>query len=283
MTVREALGSAEQILRLSSVEEARLDAEYLLAEVLKCPRLLVCASGETPLTPAREAMFFSLISRRAQREPLQYILGTQVFMGLTFRVTPDALIPRADTETLCEQALLCALDGASVLDLCTGSGALGISIKKLCPSCSVTATDVSEKALAIARENANALGAAVSFKQGDLFEAVIGARFDVIVSNPPYIPDADIATLQTEVRREPRLALSGGDDGLAFYRRIAYEAPRHLNKNGVLLLEIGDTQERAVRGLLANAFEDTIMVRDLSGRPRVVRGRVREAAVCDQG
>ena len=274
MTIREALRRAEELLRAAGVPDARLDAEYLLAYLEDAPRLLVCLTQDTPLSPTREARFFELVARRQTREPLQYILGTQDFMGLTFRVTPDVLIPRADTETLCEQALLCAADGADALDLCTGSGALGIALKSLNPTLHVTATDVSASALQIARENARALCADVRFLQGDLFAPVSGEPFDVIVSNPPYIPAGDMPGLQEEVRFEPRLALLGGADGLDFYRRIIREAPAHLKPGGALLLEVGDGESDAVRALLASSF-DAQTVRDLSGNPRVIVARLK--------
>ena len=275
MTIRDALKAAEKTLLEADVPDARLDAEYLLAGVLDAPRLLVCLSGETPLPPDHEVAFFSLIERRKTREPLQYILGTQVFMGFTFLVTPDVLIPRADTETLCEQALLYADENRRVLDLCTGSGALAVSIKRLSPACSVTATDISEKALAIARENAATLEADIEFLQGDLFSPLQGRRFDIILSNPPYIPNGELDTLQAEVQKEPRAALAGGTDGLDFYREIAQKAPSHLEKRGMLLLEIGETQGDAVRALLSPKFDDIKLIHDLSGRPRVVSARLK--------
>lgn len=274
MTIREALRRAEEILRAAGVPDARLDAEYLLAFLEDAPRLAVCLSADTPLTDTRAARFFALIERRAAREPLQYILGTQDFMGLTFSVTPDVLIPRADTETLCEQALLCAADGAKVLDLCTGSGALGIALKALNPTLLVTAADISEAALALARDNARALNTDVRFVLGDLFEPVKDERFDVIVSNPPYIRASDMPVLQEEVKFEPRLALLGGEDGLDFYRRIAREAPAHLNAGGALLLEIGDGEMDEVRALLEARYF-TQAVRDLSGNPRVITARLK--------
>lgn len=275
MTVREALRTAEGMLREAQVSDARLDAEYLLAEVLDAPRLLVCLSGETVLTEGRLEAFFAFVKRRKTREPLQYILGTQPFMGFDFLVTPDVLIPRADTEALCEQALLYAADGKKVLDLCTGSGALAVAIKKLSPLCLVTAVDISSEALKIAKKNAAVNKADVRFAQGDLWNAVPNERFSVIVSNPPYIPSAELPTLQEEVRREPALALDGGADGLNFYRRIIEGVSAHLEAGGALLLETGDGEHEAVARMMTKDFEDIRTVNDLNGLPRVVLGTLR--------
>ena len=274
MTIREALRCAEKMLLDAGVPDARLDAEYLLAGVLDAPRLLVVASGETPLTNTRAEQYFTLIARRQGREPLQYILGTQPFMGCSFYVDERVLIPRQDTETLCEQALLNAPETGAALDLCTGSGALAVVIKKALPGLSVSASDVSEDALALARQNAALNGVSVDFREGDLFAPFEGERFSVIVSNPPYIPTGCLPSLQEEVRREPALALDGGTDGLSFYRRIAREAPDHLTEDGVLLLEIGCDQGQAVCGLLREAgFAAPQVVRDTAGRDRVVIAR----------
>lgn len=276
MTVREALRSAEELLLGAGVPDARLDAEYLLAGVLDAPRLLVCLSGDTVLSEGRLELFFSQVMRRGRREPLQYILGTQPFMGFEFRVTPDVLIPRNDTETLCEQATLCAPEGGTALDLCTGSGALAVALKRLRPDLTVTATDLSPAALAVARQNADALDAAVDFREGDLFDPVWDERFDLILSNPPYIPSGELPGLQEEVRREPDMALDGGPDGLCFYRRIAEEAPGHLKSCGALLLEIGCDQGEAVRALLGEGFRDIQIYRDLNGLERVVKAVLKD-------
>ena len=226
MTVLEALRAAEK--RLSEIPEPRLDAEYILAEALHTPRLTMLIDKKRALTDLEASMFEEMIRRREAREPLQYILGSQSFMGFTLKTDERALIPRFDTEALCEEALKYVRPGGRVLDLCTGSGALAVAVKKLCPGAIVTASDISEKALSLAKENAAALYADVRFVQGDLLTPLADERFDVIVCNPPYIPDALRGTLQAEVEREPALALFAGKDGLDFYRRIAKEAPAHL-------------------------------------------------------
>ena len=262
------------MLQDAGVPDARLDAEYLLAGVLDAPRLLVVASGETPLTDTRAEQYFALVARRQGREPLQYILGTQPFMGCSFYVDERVLIPRQDTETLCAQALQNAPEPGAALDLCTGSGARAFVIKKAMPALSVSASDISEDALTLARQNAALNGVSVDFRAGDLFAPFEGERFSMIVSNPPYIPTGDLPALQEEVRREPALALDGGEDGLSFYRRIAREAPDHLTQDGVLLLEIGCDQAQAVCGLLREAgFAAPQVVRDTAGRDRVIIAR----------
>ena len=269
MKVFEALNAAQA--RLAAVPDPRLDAEYLLASVLALPRLELLLQKRRELTAEEEAAFGALLCRREKREPLQYILGNQPFMGFSFRTDPRALIPRNDTETLCQEALAAVRSGGRVLDLCTGSGAVGIALKKLNPSLTVTLTDVSPDALSLARENAHALGADVRMLPGDLFAPVKDEVFDLIVSNPPYIPETLRGRLQAEVEKEPALALFAGADGLDFYRRIAQEAPTHLSIDGKLLLEIGDGQGDAVAALLSPGFQSIALIRDLNGLPRVIR------------
>ncbi len=269
-TVGEALREVAERLAAAGVPDPRLDGEYLLAEALHVHRLSLLLDKGRALTDAERTAFDALVSRRETREPLQYILGEQSFMGFPFKTDPRALIPRNDTEALCEEALRRIRPGDAVLDLCTGAGVLAIAIQKLRPGASVTATDVSPDALALAMENAAALDADVRFLQGDLFEPVRGRRFHVIVSNPPYIPETLRGCLQAEVEKEPALALFGGPDGLGFYRRIVQEAPEYLHPQGRLILEIGDGQGDAVSALLTDAFDHIVILNDLSGLPRVV-------------
>ena len=274
MTVLEALRGAEK--RLAAVPDPRLDAEYLLAETLRLGRLELLLNKQRALTAAEQGAFEALLARREKREPLQYILGSQSFMGFSFKTDPRALIPRFDTEALCEEALALLRPGDAVLDLCTGTGALAVALKKLCPQARVTASDVSREALSLARENAQALGAEVRFVEGDLFQPLAGERFQGIVSNPPYIPSGLRGRLQPEVEKEPALALFAGADGLDFYRRIAKEAPDYLLPGGWLALEIGDGQGEAVAALLKAQFEAIRILKDLSGLPRVVSARLKE-------
>ena len=274
MTVLEALRGAEK--RLAAVPDPRLDAEYLLAETLRLGRLELLLNKQRALTAAEQGAFEALLARREKREPLQYILGSQSFMGFSFKTDPRALIPRFDTEALCEEALTLLRPGDAVLDLCTGTGALAVALKKLCPQARVTASDVSREALSLARENAQALGAEVRFVEGDLFQPLAGEWFQGIVSNPPYIPSGLRGRLQPEVEKEPALALFAGADGLDFYRRIAKEAPDYLLPGGWLALEIGDGQGEAVAALLKAQFEAIRILKDLSGLPRVVSARLKE-------
>ena len=270
MTISEALKQGEY--RLRAVPDPRLDAEYLLAHVLGLPRLRMLTEKGRALTDEEAAAFDALLRRREEREPLQYILGSQSFMGFSLRTDPRALIPRNDTEAVCETALDHLAAGQRALDLCTGTGAIAIALKKLRPGAQVTAADVSEDALALARENARRLGADVRFLRGDLFAPVEKESFHLIVSNPPYIPVSLRGKLQPEVEREPALALFAGEDGLDFYRRIAREAPRHLLPGGHLVLETGDGQAEAVCALLEGAFQHLRVFRDLNGLPRGVCG-----------
>ena len=274
MTVREALKNGANRLEMAGVPDARLDAEYLLAELTHLDRLRLIADGGNPLTDEQLNAYEQWLARRERREPLQYILGNQPFMGFMLKTSPAALIPRADTERLCEAALGVLRPGMRALDLCTGTGALAIALKKLCPQAEVSALDLSEDALALAQSNAEALKADIRFYAGDLFSPLQGERFDLIVSNPPYIPQKDLPALQAEVQFEPMMALDGGEDGLSFYRRIAQEAPAHLNPGGYLMLEIGSDQGQSVPQLLAEAgFTDIALQQDYAGLDRVVIGR----------
>lgn len=226
-----------------------------------------------PLLGEALEMARNALSRRVQGEPLQYVLGEAWFYGRRFHSDSRALIPRQDTETLCEAAILRILPGRRrVLDLCTGSGIIGITLALERPMCAVTATDLSPRALSLARENAAELGAEVDFKQGDLFEPVWGERFDTILANPPYLTGREMLALQREVRAEPQIALFGGEDGLEFYRRIAMGVQEHLLPGGTVLVEIGMTQAAAVQALFAQYLPGAQIgvIRDLQGLDRVV-------------
>ncbi len=271
-TCRDALRAASGMLAQAGVPDPAVDAAFLLSHVTGTPHLLLRAEGWRELTQSQLADYQALIDRRCQREPLQYILGTAQFMGVTLRAQPGALIPRNDTETLCEQALARMQGRERVLDLCTGTGALAIAIALQFPGAQVTAADI------VARQNIADTGARVTLRQGDLFAAAAGERFDIIVSNPPYITAEEMADLQPEVCREPALALYGGLDGLDFYRRIAREAPDYLSPGGWLLLEIGSAQAEAVSALLAERFEALAVYPDMQGLPRAVAARLRKCA-----
>lgn len=270
MTIRQALNEGAARLAGAGIEEAKLDAALLLAHLTGEDRLRMQLDAGRELAPEAYAAYDALLARRQTREPLQYILGETEFMGLTFAVRPGVLIPRQDTEILCEQALMRLAPGMRVLDIGTGSGALAVSIARLCTGTKVTAVDVSDAALALARENAARLGTAVSFVKSDCFAALGGETFDMIVSNPPYIPPWEMAELMPEVTFEPELALSGGEDGLVFYRRIAREAPKHLAHGGFLLFEIGWQQREAVCEIVYEHVGEPFALRDYGGNWRVV-------------
>lgn len=213
--------------------------------------------------------------KRASRYPLQYIVGSQMFMGLDFKVNESVLIPRQDTEILVEY-LLDKCDGKSVLDMCTGSGCIAISLCKLTSASKVRAVDISQDALKVAKENAIINDANVEFVESDLFENVDSIRFDVIVSNPPYIPEDVVKTLMPEVKDyEPNLALEAADRGLYFYKAISREAKKFLNAGGILAYEIGCEQAKDVIDILIeNGYKDVVVLKDYAGLDRVVAARV---------
>lgn len=268
----------------AGIASARLEAQLLLAHALGCTRVQLYTGFDKPLAEAELAAYRGLIKRRLGGESVAYLLGEQEFWGLPFYVDASVLVPRPDTETVVEVARARRPDRAApcrVLDLCTGSGALAVSLAKELPAATVVATELSEAAAAVARRNAERNGVAdrVDVRVGDLFAPVAGERFDLVVSNPPYIASAVIPTLSAEVRAEPVVALDGGPDGLAFYDRIAAEAAAHLEPGGALVLEHGFDQADAVAARLAAAgFEDVTLVHDLAKHPRVTWAAAPRAA-----
>lgn len=272
-TRRAALSQAAKTLAESGASDARLDAEWMLAQAAGTPRLSLLLALDAPLSPGEAARFSDFVKRRAAGDPLQYVLGTAEFMGHEFACDRRALIPRCDTEPLCEAVIARARKGGTrVLELGAGSGAVSVSVCLACPDALVTAVDVSEEALCLCRENGERHGARVEWLTSDWFAALEGRLFDVIFSNPPYIRTGELAGLQSEVRREPRLALDGGEDGLIFYRRTLAALSAHLETGGSLLFEAGDGEADDVRAMLRGRFEKTEIRRDLSGLPRVVIG-----------
>lgn len=280
MTVLEAIQRSTQFLSDKGVENARLQAELLLAHLLRVPRMRLYLNFERALSSAEIDSLRAWIQRRGQREPLQYIIGSTSFCGLELAVNPDALIPRPETELLAEQGWI-FLNGEpsasfrSALDFGTGAGCLAIALAAKCPAARIQALDISPKALELARQNATHLGVAerILFIQGDGLEALPDdSRFDLIITNPPYIPTAEIQKLEPEVRdHEPRQALDGGPDGLDFFRRLAAQAGLFLKPGGKLMAEFGDGQAQP----LAELFEQQNWIvesalTDYTQRPRII-------------
>lgn len=261
------------------IENARLEAEWMLCEALGLDRVGLYLNFDKPLTEAELSRYRAMVARRAKREPLQYILGTQEFGGLDFAVTPDVLIPRHDTEVLVAEALNRAPEKAAILDIGLGSGCIAVALAKALPNAAVCGVEKSPAALAVAGKNAGQNGVTVEFVEGSLFEPFQGRCFNMIVSNPPYIPTSDLEALEPEVREhEPLGALDGGADGLSFYREIIPAAPKHLHPGGWLLLEIGINQAADVTELFARSgFSDIFTAVDPAGIERVVGGQIAHA------
>ena len=275
MTLSGLLREGREALQAAGIPEWDLDAWYLLEYAAHCTKNEYFLRPEKEVLPQEKQLYRTLIRKRSAHIPLQYLTGSQEFMGLSFFVDENVLIPRQDTEILVEEALRALGSGMRVLDVCTGSGCILLSLLKLCAGLEGTGTDLSEKALQVAGENARRLGVEASFVLGDLFEPVSG-KYDCIVSNPPYIASREVDALMEEVRdHEPRMALDGGEDGLYFYRKIAAQSPKYLNDRGRIFLEIGFDQGEAVAGLLAPAFDEVRIVQDLAGLDRVVCGILR--------
>ncbi len=274
MTLREALDFGRDLLKRSEIEEYDVDAWLLLEGACGCTRNDLYLWGEKPLTEEQEMLLKEYLEKRRNRIPVQHILGVQEFMGLSFKVTPDVLCPRQDTEVLVEEALKRIHPGSRILDMCTGSGCIILSLLHYAEDCTGVAADLSEKALKVAKENAKNLEKECTFIHSDLFEHITG-RFDVIVSNPPYIATKEIETLMPEVRdREPRMALDGHEDGLFFYRKIVEASVNYINPDGWLLFEIGYDQGIQVSTMMKSAgYEEVKVVKDLAGLDRVVLGK----------
>lgn len=277
MTIGEWLRHAKDALAESGCPDPQIDSRWIAEDTLGLSRSEMHFETERSLSPEEHEQLEALLQRRVQGEPVQYLLHSACFMGLNFYVDSRVLIPRQDTETLVEAVIVALrqLEKPRMLDLCAGSGAIGLSVKTLVPGADVTLADCSRDALEVVRENARRLGVDVEIRHGDLFRAVWHQKFDLIASNPPYIPTGDLPLLQREVQREPQLALDGGGDGLDFYRRIAADAPEHLNPGGSIYLEVGAGQADAVRALLTEHMEcaEAGAINDLNGIPRVVWAR----------
>ena len=264
-----------QKLKEAEIGEAQLDARLLLEEVCGTDHNTLLCHGDREVSEEEEEQYRRALEQRAVHVPLQHLLGYQDFMGLRFQVNGHVLIPRQDTEILVEEAMRYLHDGMRILDLCTGSGCILLSLLHYSNDCEGIGVDISKEALQVAAQNAEALGIKADFLESDLYEKVTG-KFDLLVSNPPYIEREIIPTLMEEVREyDPYIALDGGEDGLDFYRRIIGGAQDYLNRGGQIFLEIGSEQAQAVSELLREAgFKEIDVCRDFAGLDRVVSGRL---------
>ena len=275
MNYREAMCLGEKALVLAGVVDAKNDAWLLLAYSCKIDHTFYYLHMDEEMSEEAYESYQAVIKKRAEHVPLQYITGEQEFFGLPFKVDSGVLIPRQDTETLVEEALKHARPGMKIMDMCTGSGCILISIMKNVADIEGYGFDISKKALIIAKENAAMNKVNAFFEKSDLFENVT-EEYDMIVSNPPYIPSDEIATLMPEVTMfEPMEALDGMEDGLYFYRKIVMEAKNHLKEGGRLLFEIGCDQGLAVSSMMIYAgFTEVAVIKDLAGNDRVVSGHL---------
>lgn len=276
MTLKEALLYGKKLLKEAAVAEYETDAWLLLEAAVQCTRNDLYLRGEKALDKGQETVFLEYLEKRKSRIPVQQILGVQNFCGLDFIVTQDVLCPRLDTEVLVEEALKRIRPNSRILDLCTGSGCILLSLLHLKKGCTGTGADLSAAALAVAEKNAQKLGISADFLQSDLFDKIDG-MYDVIISNPPYIATKEIEALEPEVRdREPRMALDGKEDGLYFYRKITEDSVAYLKEDGWLMYEIGYDQGEAVSTMMKEqGFAEVTVIRDLAGLDRVVIGRKR--------
>lgn len=259
-------------LETAGIGEAGLDARLLLEDICGTDRNTLLVHGGREVGEKELEAYRQGIRQRKNHIPLQYITGKQEFMGLEFKVNPNVLIPRQDTEILVEEVMRRMHDGMHLLDMCTGSGCVLLSLLHYSNGCSGLGSDLSAGALEVATENAERLGIRAEFRQSDLFGGIEG-RFDILVSNPPYIPTGEIGNLMPEVRREPFTALDGMEDGLYFYRRMIQESPAYLNGGAFVLFEIGYNQGEAVKELMVSGgFREVEIIKDFAGLDRVAAG-----------
>lgn len=273
MKIIDVLNEAKEKLAVSGVENGLYEARLFLANVLKKSVEWIMIHIEDEIEKTEKEVFDGLIDRRIKGEPFQYIVGNCCFFGYDFLVNESVLVPRADTEVWVEKVIKLAkeIKANSILDLCTGSGCIAITLKKELKDVLLYGVDISEKALAVAKENAKINNADVKFILSDLFNDLPMNKFDIIVSNPPYIPSKEIQTLAKDVQREPIIALDGGEDGLEFYRKIIKKAKEFLEENGYLALEFGyDQAEKVEKILLENEFEVLDIIKDYSENTRAI-------------
>lgn len=277
MLLKDAFIEGSKMLKLSDIDAPVVVAGAILCFCLGCDKAFLYSHDDYVLSEAERESYFDAIKRRMTGEPLQYITGSQEFMSLDFLVTPGVLIPRQDTEILVEAVIQAVKnkENTTILDIGTGSGCIAISLAHFIKNCSVTAVDISKDALEVAQKNALRCGVEdrITFIESDLLSNISKCEFDVIVSNPPYIPAQEVETLESQVKDfEPRTALDGGKDGMDFYRRITKDAGSFLKSDGLLAFEVGFNQSRQVAEIMRESFKDIKIKKDLAGIERVVMG-----------
>lgn len=276
MKIKDAMEKGMIELKVDNIEMPKLKARLLMQFLLKKDRQYIIVHDRNNLTSNQEKMYFELIKKLRRGIPIEYITHQREFMKMNFFVDENVLIPRGDTEVLVEEVIKIAkkINAKKILDLCTGSGIIGISLAKYVDNCEVTATDISKEAINIAKKNAiiNKVENKVTFIESDLFSNISNSKYDIIVSNPPYIKRDVIKMLDRQVQKEPVIALDGGYDGLDFYRRILEQAYEYLKYNGYLCLEIGYDQKNDVLDLVKQSknYTDAYSLKDLYDNDRVV-------------
>lgn len=274
MTIKQAITKGMIMLKSNNVESPKLKARLLLQYVLDKPRQYIIVYDNKEIDKQQQWQYFVNIEKLTKGIPLQHITHRQEFMKMDFFVDENVLIPRPDTEILVEEVIKIAqkYNSPRILDLCTGSGTIAISLKKFVPNADITAVDISEKALEIAQKNAEKLEAKINFVKSDLFDKLDNKKFDIIVSNPPYIRKDEIKKLSEEVQKEPKIALDGGEDGLDFYRIIAEQAINYLKTGSFLCFEIGYNQKNDVIKIIEDEqnYKNTYCKKDLYGNDRII-------------
>ena len=274
MTIKQAITKGMIMLKSNNVESPKLKARLLLQYVLDKPRQYIIVYDNKEIDKQQQWQYFVNIEKLTKGIPLQHITHRQEFMKMDFFVDENVLIPRSDTEILVEEVIKIAqkYNSPRILDLCTGSGAIAISLKKFVPNADITAVDISQKAIEIAQKNAEKIEAKINFVKSDLFDKLDNKKFDIIVSNPPYIRKDEIKKLSEEVQKEPKIALDGGEDGLDFYRIIAEQAINYLKTGSFLCFEIGYNQKNDVIKIIEDEqnYKNTYCKKDLYGNDRII-------------